>query len=72
MSDQGTLFGWDIQRRPAYDPKQHSQNGEPDNVAPEHSFVGGDFREAEIINGKLVRKGWYIDRRTGQKIETDF
>jgi len=72
MSDQGTLFGWDIQRRPAYDPKKHRQNGEPDNVAPEHSFAGGDFREAEIINGKPVRKGWYIDRRTGQKIETDF
>ncbi|MCL2326787.1 MAG: hypothetical protein FWC40_09890 [Proteobacteria bacterium] len=37
----------------------------------EHSFAGGNFREARIINGKPVRKGWYIDRRTGHKIETD-
>lgn len=72
MSDQGTLFGWDIQRRPGFDPKKRDRFGEAVYVPPEHSFAGGDFREAEIINGKAVRKGWYIDRRTGQKIETDF
>lgn len=72
MREQGTLFGWDIERRPGLDPKKHDRFGEAVYVAPEHSFVGGDFREAEIFNGKAVRKGWYIDKRTGQKIETDY
>ena len=35
-------------------------------------FAGGDFREADIENGKVLRKGWYIHPKTGQKIETDF
>ena len=35
-------------------------------------FAGGDFREADIENGKVLRKGWYIDPKTRQKIETDF
>lgn len=35
-------------------------------------FAGGDFREADIENGKVVRPGWYIHPKTGQKIETDF
>jgi hypothetical protein len=35
-------------------------------------FAGGDFREADIENGKVVRKGWYIHPKTGQRIETDF
>ena len=72
MSDQGTLFGWDIERRPGFDPKKRDQFGEAVYVGPVFSFAGGDFREAEIFNGKPVRKGWYIDRRTGQKIETDY
>jgi hypothetical protein len=33
---------------------------------------GGDFREAEIENGKVVRKGWYIHPKTGVKHETNF
>ena len=72
MSNQGTLFGWDIQRRPGYDPRERDRKGRPLHVSPVHSFAGGDFREAEIFNGKVVRKGWYIDRRTGQTIETDY
>jgi hypothetical protein len=35
-------------------------------------FAGGDFREADIENGKVLRKGWYIHPKTKQKIETDF
>jgi hypothetical protein len=35
-------------------------------------FAGGDFREADIENGKVLRKGWYMHPKTGQKIETDF
>lgn len=72
MSNQGTLFGWDIQRRPGYDPRERDRKGRPLHVSPVHSFAGGDFREAEIFNGKVVRKGWYIDSRTGQTIETDY
>ena len=72
MSNQGTLFGWDIERRPGFDPKKRDQWGEAVYVGPVHSFAGGDFREAQIFNGKPVRKGWYIDRRTGRRIETDY
>ena len=72
MSNQGTLFGWDIERRPGFDPKKRDQWGEAVYVGPVHSFAGGDFREAQIFNGKPVRKGWYIDRRMGQRIETDY
>ncbi|HHW65053.1 MAG TPA: hypothetical protein GX403_14090 [Rhodocyclaceae bacterium] len=72
MSNQGTLFGWDIERRPGFDPKKRDQWGEAVYVGPVHSFAGGDFREAKIFNGKPVRKGWYIDRRTGVRIETDY
>jgi hypothetical protein len=35
-------------------------------------FAGGDFREADIENGKVVRKGWYIHPKTKERIETDF
>ncbi len=72
MSNQGTLFGWDIERRPGFDSKKRDQWGEAVYVGPVHSFAGGDFREAQIFNGKPVRKGWYIDRRSGQRIETDY
>ena len=72
MSEQGTLLGWDIERRPGFDPKKRDEYGEAVYVAPVHSFAGGDFREAKILDGKPVRKGWYIDKRTGQTIETDF
>lgn len=72
MSEQGTLLGWDIQRRPGFDPKKRDEYGEAVYVAPVHSFAGGDFREAKILDGKPVRKGWYLDKRTGRKIETDY
>lgn len=72
MSEQGTLVGWDIQRRPGFDPKKRDEYGEAVYVAPVHSFAGGDFREAKILDGKPVRKGWYLDKRTGRKIETDY
>lgn len=72
MNEQGTLFGWDIERRPGFDPKKRDEYGEAVYVAPVHSFAGGDFREAKILDGKPVRKGWYLDKRTGRKIETDY
>ncbi len=72
LHDDGVLIGWDIERRPGYDPKKRNQYGNPTYVAPVHTFVGGDFREAEIFNGKAVRMGWYIHPKTGERIETDF
>ncbi|ENO88614.1 hypothetical protein C665_02038 [Thauera aminoaromatica S2] len=72
MSKDGTLFGWDIQRRPGYDPNLRDPQGRDIHFPAVHSFAGGDFREAEIVNGKVVHKGWYIERRTGRKVETDY
>lgn len=34
------------------------------------SLHGGDFRDAERYNGKVLRKGWYIDK-SGEKIEVN-
>lgn len=68
----GVLVGWDIERRPGYDPRKRDQWGSAVYVAPVHSFAGGDFREAEIINGKAVRKGWYLHPKTSERIDTDF
>lgn len=69
LSKDGVYFGWDIQRlgRPG-----GSQSNNKDAPPPHLWLVGGDFREAHIFNGQVVRKGWYIDKKTGQKIETDF
>ena len=76
MSNQGTLLGWDIERRPGYDPvaarKSSKEGREYPYFRPEFSFAGGDFREAWIVKGNVTRKGWYIDKKTGQKIETDY
>lgn len=69
--EQGMLLGWDIERRPGYDPRIRDSSGEARYVAPVHSFVGGDFQEAKIYNGQVVRAGWYIDKKTGRKVETD-
>jgi hypothetical protein len=61
----GPLIGWDIERREAlWDRNDVTQ--EPRYMA------GGDFREAYVVGGKALRKGWYIHPKTGQKIETDY
>jgi len=66
---EGLLVGWDIERRPVVNEggKEALQYG-----PPEHSFVGGDFREAEIENGLVIRKGWFIHPRTGERLDTNF
>jgi hypothetical protein len=68
----GVLLGWDIERRPGFDPNKRDEFGNQLFVRAAHSFAGGDFREAQIINGKVVRKGWYIHPKTKQRIEIDF
>lgn len=58
LVDEGILIGWDIERmQPGY--------------ATRYEFPGGDFSEAKIYNGKIVNKGWYIDK-SGNKVETDY
>jgi hypothetical protein len=66
LTDDGVLFGWDIERRPGYDPKRSEIS-----VDAVYSMVGGDFQEARIFNGRVVQKGWYVTKN-GQKIESDF
>lgn len=69
LKDDGILIGWDVEKslpipgcKPSY--------GEP-CTGLEYFVPGGDFKEAKIFNGKVVQKGWYIDKN-GQKIETDY
>lgn len=66
------LVGWDVKHYPNFQGGKRDQFGVLLTGAPVYEAVGGDFREAEIVNGIAVRKGWYIHPKTGQKIETDF
>lgn len=83
MSNQGTQLGWDIERRPGYDQEKAVEMIKQGKMSPYYppvfSFVGGDFRERtwteHEVNGQRIRTytpGWYIDRQTGRKIETDY
>lgn len=76
LSNDGVYFGWDIERRPGYDPnKRDPVDHTPYYVRPVFSMTGGDFKEARVtsVDGNKVReKGWYIDKKTGKKIEVDF
>lgn len=64
------LVGWEVRNGQSY-PFKLDKDGYA-YVTDEDNLPGGDFREAKIFNGKVVRKGWYIDPKTGQRIETDF
>jgi hypothetical protein len=69
LKDDGILIGWDVEKSlpiPGCKPRY----GEP-CTGLEYFVPGGDFKEAKIYNGKVVQKGWYIDKN-GQKIETDY
>jgi hypothetical protein len=57
----GPLIGWDLERAPG---------SAPDGSKFQHA--GGDFQEAYIYNGKVLRKGWYIHPKTGERFETDY
>jgi hypothetical protein len=70
VSDEGPLIGWDIEQlSPFYNAAEAKRGVYFPSV---FAMAGGDFREAAISNGKRVRQGWYINKKTGQKIETDF
>jgi hypothetical protein len=66
------LVGWDIDRRPGYNPAIKDSSGSPLHVRAQYSWVGGDFREAIRRKGQPIEKGWYIDPKTKQRIETDY
>ena len=57
----GPLIGWDLER---------GVGTAPDGSKFHHA--GGDFQEAYIYNGKVLRKGWFIHPKTGRRIETDY
>ena len=59
LKPDGVMLGWDIMREGK------------GKYTFDYEMAGGDFREARIYNGKVDRKGWYIDKN-GQKIETDY
>lgn len=69
ITPETLLVGWDIARS---DPPIKSLSGTPIFGPTRYSWIGGDFREAIRFNGRVVEKGWYIDPKTGQRIETDF
>jgi hypothetical protein len=67
------LVGWDIARRPGYNPSKKDPSGHPIYVPQTYSWIGGDFREAIRSKSQGInQKGWYIDPKTQQRIETDF
>jgi hypothetical protein len=70
LADDGPLIGWDIEKPSPYYNRAEAKRGV--YFPPSYVMAGGDFREADIFDGKPVRKGWYIDKKTGQKIETEF
>ena len=57
----GPLIGWDLER---------GVGTGPDGSKFHHA--GGDFQEAYIYNGKVLRMGWFIHPKTGQRIDTDY
>ena len=59
LAEDRVLIGWDIMREGK------------GKYTFDYEMAGGDFREARIYNGKVDRKGWYIDKNV-QKIETDY
>lgn len=58
---EGVLLGWDIERRPGFDPKKRDSFGEIAYVSPGWVKTGGDFKEARGVywledeSGNLVR-----------------
>jgi len=65
LYDEGLLVGWDV-------PKPFVGERVAGRYYPvEYFLIGGDFQEAHIVNGQVVRKGWYINKQ-GQRIETEW
>jgi hypothetical protein len=59
IRDDAVLLAWDVQESPP-----EGRGGWL------FSMPGGDFEDDEVDNGKLVKKGWYLDKN-GQKVQND-
>ena len=69
LKDDGILIGWDVERSI---PIPNCVKTPIETCFQlEYFMAGGDFQQAKIFNGEVVRKGWCIDKN-GQKIETDY
>jgi hypothetical protein len=79
IAPDDVYIGWDIERRPGFDPgaKDAADIYHP----PYFAMTGGDFKEArtqyyeqtrkgyELLKPGVREKGWYIDKKTGQKMD---
>jgi hypothetical protein len=77
LTDETLLVGWEVKNRRGY-PFKRDKLGYSYETS-EDRMQGGDFCESQVrdqlVNGnlELVRlKGWYIDKATGKRTETDF
>jgi hypothetical protein len=79
LTDETLLIGWEVKNGSRY-PFKKDRAGNSYEVDGDR-MQGGDFCEAQIralpLNDRnqvdtVLLKGWYIDKKTGQKIETDF
>jgi hypothetical protein len=55
LKDDGVSIGWDVEERvpiPNLKPGERAQN------FIRYALPGGDFREAQIFNGKVIDPGW--------------
>lgn len=77
LTPETILVGWEVRNGKSY---PYPRDAQGDRIITDADLmIGGDFCEAQVynekINGKwqlIRRKGWQIDPKTGQKIETDF
>lgn len=77
MTRETLLVGWEVRNGPDY---PYPRDAKGNRIMTDADFlIGGDFCEKRVqtrhVNGKLqtvVFKGWQIDPRTGQRVETDF
>jgi hypothetical protein len=72
VAADAVYFGWDVVRQQ----RLKFADGTTGFDNPQYFHSGGDFQEARLIyqpDGKITRgKGWYIDKKTGRRVETDF
>jgi hypothetical protein len=77
LTPETLLIGWEVRLGKSYSFKKDKWGNA--YATDEDTLPGGDFRERQVVdvltNGKLQlleKKGWYIDPKTKQRIETDY
>jgi hypothetical protein len=56
LKDNGVAVGWDVERRVPIPNLPAGYTGAKNGI--EYVMAGGDFREAQIYNGKVTDPGW--------------